>query len=495
MPDVAPAPPGHDPTAVHAEPNAPPPPRPDFPLDKPRVRARLRADEHAIMSGGSRSSSLGRWQLRPAAAARQIGFLGCLLGVVLCPRAWAEPSLLPEFKPEAARAYLQAVVQGVQDAVGDGPDACYALARIRNQLGEKEAAERWARRALERDPRRPDIQGFLADLLILQDRMAEAAGFLRQALALKPDSPGGHYRLGMALDRLGDREGARNALETAVRQASDDATTRLVLGRLLLDQGEVREAATHLEKACQLDPKLSGAFYALSQAWGRLGDVDGARRSLETFRELKQQEKAELDARNTGYDDERFMRALAAGFHTEVAGLLLRQQQSSLAEAHLRQAVLIAPAEPAAYEMLAGLLVKVGRPAEAREPCEALVRLRPSQATYQVNLGTLLLRLGDHPAALQALRRALDLDPAQPAALNNLARYYLGARREPAEALELSRRLADVQPTAASYDLLGWALYANGSTNEARAAAARAVELDPANPVYRERLERLGPQP
>jgi Flp pilus assembly protein TadD len=93
------------------------------------------------------------------------------------------------------------------------------------------------------------------------------------------------------------------------------------------------------------------------------------------------------------------------------------------------------------------------------------------------------------------LRRALELDPAQPAALNNLARHYLGARREPAEALDLAQRLADVQPTAASYDLLGWALYVNGRTNEARTAAARAVELDPANRVYRERLERLGQQP
>ena len=33
-------------------------------------------------------------------------------------------------------------------------------------------------------------------------------------------------------------------------------------------------------------------------------------------------------------------------------------------------------------------------------------------------------------------------------------------------------RLVESQPSAASYDLLGWAFYANGLTNEARAAAA-----------------------
>jgi Flp pilus assembly protein TadD len=52
--------------------------------------------------------------------------------------------------------------------------------------------------------------------------------------------------------------------------------------------------------------------------------------------------------------------------------------------------------------------------------------------------------------------------------------------------------LVELRPVAASYDLLGWALYVNGRTEEARAAATQAVELDPDNPVYRERLQRLG---
>lgn len=405
------------------------------------------------------------------------------------------PPRFPEFQAGSARAYVQAVVKELEPVLGRNSEGCQALARVQSQLGDRVAAEQWARRTLAQEPARVETQVFLAELLILQDRLDEAAGFLRQALAVQPDRPGAQYRLGMVLDRLGDREGARRALETAVVQSPNDATVRLVLGRLLLDAGETAEAARHLDLACQLDPKLSGAWYARSQAQSRLGQSESAQRSLETFQELKQQEKAALDVRNVSYDDERFMRTLAAGFHTEAAALLLRQQQPALAEAQLRQASRIAPDEPAAYELLGAMLVKSRRLPEAREVYETLVRLQPNRAGEHVNLGTLLLQLGDAAGAVAALRRALELDPEQPAALNNLARYYLGSGRELAGALELARRLAHVQANAASQDLLGWALYANGHTNEARTAAARAVELDPANPVYRQRLERLGGKP
>jgi len=251
----------------------------------------------------------------------------------------------------------------------------------------------------------------------------------------------------------------------------------------------------HLEKACQLDPKLSGAFYALSQAKSRLGATEAARESMNIFRQLKQSEKAELDARNTGYDDEKFMRVLAAGFQTEVAEYFLRKGQTALAEAHLRQAVRIEPQEPRGHEVLAALLVQTGRLPEARGMYEALVRLKPTQAAYRLNLGTTLLQLKDYPAAVEQLNRALELDPKQPGALGNLARFYLSSRQDLPEALGLCRRLVDSQPTAASYDLLGWACYANGLTNEARLAAAQAVERDPTNTVYRERYQRLQSPP
>jgi len=397
-----------------------------------------------------------------------------------------------EYRPESARDYLQAVVDRVESELRPGAEGKFVLARIRGQLGETQEAERLARLALEHDPNRAEIQSFLAGLFIHEDRMEEAAACLRQALRLHPDQAGDWRRLAMVLDRLGDRQGARDALETAVRVAPEDSTARFVLGRLLLDLGETREAAGHLRRACQLDPAQAGAFYALFEAFSLLGEAEGARDSLERFQELKQKERDFYDRKHLTYDDDGYMRGLVSGFHTEVAGVFVRQGQPVPAEAHLRQALRIAPALVAAQEMLAALLLQSGRRAEARDVCASLVRLDPNRASYRANLGTLLLQLNEPTAAVEELKRALALDPGQGEALNNLARFYLGTRRDLTEALALSRRLVELRPVASSYDLLGWALYVNGQLQEARAAAAQAVQLDPDNPVYRERLQRLG---
>lgn len=189
------------------------------------------------------------------------------------------------------------------------------------------------------------------------------------------------------------------------------------------------------------------------------------------------------------------MRTLAAGFHTDAAALLFKQQQAELAEAHLQQACRVAPQEPRSHEMLASAYRKTSRLSAARAVYEAMVRTWPSNAAYRVNLGTLLLQMKEPTAAVPELKRALELDPKQPAALANLARCYLGARRETVEALGLCLRLVDLEPTAANYDLLGWAYYANGQAREARKFTAKAVEREPTNPTYREHLRRLEAAP
>jgi Flp pilus assembly protein TadD len=199
-----------------------------------------------------------------------------------------------------------------------------------------------------------------------------------------------------------------------------------------------------------------------------------------------------MRSENDAYDDQNTMRRVAGGFHTHVATLFLHQGNFPLAETHLVQAIHIAPNDAIAQETLASLFAQTGRPAEARRLWEELVKSAPTNALHHMNLGTVLLQLKEYVAAEAELKRSLELDGKQAGALNNLARLYLGSRREPLEALRLCQRLVDVQPKAANYDLLGWAFFANGQTNDARASAAQAVALDPTNAVYRERLQRLG---
>ncbi|HEX4646942.1 MAG TPA: tetratricopeptide repeat protein [Verrucomicrobiae bacterium] len=418
-----------------------------------------------------------------------------LMSLGLAFRAEGASIAFPEFSVEDAQHYLEIVAPAFQAQAGEALDTYFILARLQNRLGHQDEAERLARQALARDAHRADIQSFLGELFIQQDRLQEAAGCLRRAIELDPKRAADHRRLGMVLDRLGNRPGAREEFAAGLRLAPADATAQLLLGRLLLDEKQPAEAAAHLAKACQLDPSSANAFYVLSQAQAQLGDQNASKKTLENFQQLKQKEKQTLAANDAAYDDQKIMRSVTVGFHTDAGTLFFQRGRADLAEAHLRQAVRIDPKAVQPCEMLVGYYSRTGALPSAREMYENLTRLRPQQTTYHVNLGTVLLRLKEYPAAAEELKRALELDPKQPEALNNLTRFYLGARRELPEALTLCRRLIDLEPTAANYDLLAQVCYANGQTNDARVASAQAVERDPNNPIYRERQRHLTPNP
>ncbi len=406
----------------------------------------------------------------------------------------AQTNIFPEFRPEGARAYWQTLAQTMTREIGTNVDGYFCLARLQSELGEKGEAERLARATLAANPERVEIDMFLAEALIRQDRMEEAAACLREAIKRDPKVTGGYRQLGMVLDRLGDHAGARQAFDSAVQQQPRDPGGWLLRGKSLLDDGKLKEAVADLEKACQLDPDTANAYYPLFQAQSKLGNREAAQVALKKFQELKKVEnqKAEIGIlTDKPSDNEPQIRAFTAETHQAAAAVLLRCGNTAAAENHLRQALSIIPQDAAAYELLSRVCLENGRLAEARTNLEEVVRLRPNAVGDRVNLGTLLLQLRDYPAGVAELKRALELDPKRVEALHNLARYYLTSRKEPAEALAFSKRLVEADASAASYDLLAWAYFANSRTNDAIAASAEAVRKDPGSTVYSNRLRRL----
>jgi len=426
-----------------------------------------------------------------ATAARGLLLGGPFLFLALASCLGAGTNNLPEFRVETARDYfLAAARQGLVEA-GTNAESCFIQARLQNNLGQADAAEKWARQALGLEPSRADIEGFLAGLFIHQDRMEEAAAALRRALAADAKVPGGQRLFGMVLERLGDPKGAEAAFAAAIEQRPQDAAARLFFGHFLLGQGRAKEAVVQLQAACKLDPESRNNRYVLYQALTRAGEAEAARQALEDLQRLKAGAKSPMEDADNGQMDEPRMRSYAAEFHNETANLLQYQGQSALAEAHLRQAMAVAPEDPLAWQRLAALCVRSGRLAEAKELLSAKARSQPGEPGWALNLAAVLLQLKDYDGAVNQLQAVLERDPNQPDALNNLARVYLGARRQLPEALDLCQRLVAAHPTAANYDLLGWAFYANGRTNEALEASNQAVQQEPDNPVLRERHRRL----
>lgn len=422
---------------------------------------------------------------------RRLILQGITFGLAAVCAEGAGVAAFPAFDLSSAREYLSSVAAQAPLQAGTNAATCLIVARVELELGRADIAEGWARKSVALDPRSADAKWFLARQWIREDRTEEALGCLREVVQLDASRSAAYRLLGMALERAGDARGAEEALLEGLRLNPTDAEAGVVLGRLLLQQGRYAEAVSRLEKTCHSDPDSASGFYVLYQAQTSLGDFAGAERSMQRFHALKQREQAGMSGVEARHSDDNKLRECAADFHNGMAVVLQQSGRTSEAESHLRQAARVAPEQPLAYQRLAALCSRTGRLREAEEFFTTLERLQPGQSSYRVNRGILLLQLKDYAGAVHQFELVLQKEPNQPDALNHLSRYFLSSRQRLPEALALSRRLAEAQPDAAHFDLLGWALYANGKTNEAIEACDQAIRRDPTNSAYQERRRRL----
>jgi len=120
----------------------------------------------------------------------------------------------------AASAYQD--VLALQDtAVGHA-----ALASVYQQQGNLGAAAREYEQALILDPGNESYEVSLALVYIAQDRMDEALNLIQPTIARRPQYALAHFLLGLVSEKKGDKEGARQAYEAAVRYSGEDQSLR-----------------------------------------------------------------------------------------------------------------------------------------------------------------------------------------------------------------------------------------------------------------------------
>lgn len=134
--------------------------------------------------------------------------------------------------------------------------------------------------------------------------------------------------------------------------------------------------------------------------------------------------------------------------------------------------------------------------AKSRELLDPILQEDPSNAEAQEALADLFARYSLVPEAVHHYQQALRLDPEMAEAHNNLA--WLDATvedlhfRNPGQALEHARRAVELsrwrQPEY--IDTLAEALYANQQYAEAVKVQAKALQLAPDNPEYKDHMAR-----
>jgi tetratricopeptide (TPR) repeat protein len=230
------------------------------------------------------------------------------------------------------------------------------------------------------------------------------------------------------------------------------------LGGYLYNEGRVKEAMEHYQKAIQIDPNYAEAQNNLGAALAAKGRFDEA---IENYR------KAIQISPNFAYALNNLGMALAA------------RGQFDDAIVNYRKAIQISPNFADALDNLGAALTVKGRFDEALGYYRRALAIDPNLAGAQNNLGILLAKQGQITEAIEYYQKAIELDPARAEFYNNLGNL-LASQGRPAEAIRQFQKALAVEPdyTKAHYNLAD-IFFAQGQWDEAIEQYQRALKQMP----------------
>ena len=368
-----------------------------------------------------------------------------------------------QLKPDFARAYnnlgstlaqagdLAAGIIAFQDGLQHAPNDLALHLNLGTALrtkGDGEAAIGEFQFVLARNPDNPEVHYQYAQALRETRRPEDAVREYETALALNPEFQEGYYGLGQLLRqmgaaknrlasgpseerkafgleraKIGDLNGAIEALGEAVKLDPAVAETHFHLGAALWYQGERERAAAELDEALRLNPAFLPAVSLRGVAARETGDLERARRWAQHAIALEPKSQS-------GYFDlglvllrtKKLNEALGqfeAGLNLPVAAPA-PPPDLDIAIRELRAAI-AGRDDATAHVTLGRLLGAAG--ADARQVAaqfEAAIKLQPTFAEAHNYLGLVYTQANDDPKAVHAFREAIRLRPDYADAHSNL---------------------------------------------------------------------------
>ena len=373
--------------------------------------------------------------------------------------------------------------------------AAFVLGLASNEQGDAEAAIRYWREYLQLPagqvpPRdRAEACASLGTVLKAKGEMTEAAALMEEALRLQPRRP----ETAVALAQLYFIEGRVDDARLVLDQAgAESATAQVLRGHLAQRANRLEEARRFFEEGIRRDPTSAEAWYGLAMVRTALGDEAGATEARNRFQTLKREQQTEGRQMRADYDPVAITRHSLAETHTQVGLVYLQAGDRARAESIWARGAQIDTNNTAIRFQLLMLYQQSHRDREALRVCEEMIAAEPRVGSHYLALGNLQVRLRDPAAAERAFRKSIELAPNRPEGYFALAQFYLARPTRAAEALPLAERAVALAPAAPHHYMVARAKAAVGDAVGARAAVAKAIELDAQNPQYRAFLANLG---
>lgn len=419
----------------------------------------------------------------------------------------------------------------------DGLRARTALATIRFGQERSEEAARLLAEVLKENPRDNGALLLRAKMALARGDAVNAIADLRTVMKDQPDSLDVMTRLAQA--HLANRE-PQLAIETighATDVRPDDPAARLLVAEVKATTGDRQGALDEVEAALKLDAKNYPALLRKAELEAALKKAGDAEKTLALLRELRPDDpqvpyrqgmlllgEGRLVAAESEFDRALALRPGAIEPLTALTNVYFAQKkadkavqilertladkpqqfaiqvllgrvqermgQYSQAEAALRKAVEAQPQAEAAQQELAAFFERRGNRKAAEQVLVSALAALPDSAGLRMRLAEVQRRAGAVDLAIGQYEEILKTRPGNDAAANNLASLLLDARHDKRSldrALQLAMRFKSSQ-NLAYLDTLGWARARASQLDEAIPLLRKVAEAAPDVPVFQYHL-------
>ena len=178
--------------------------------------------------------------------------------------------------------------QELEKAIAMGakePQAHYQLALALRGLGETEQAQKELKiyqdqKASDEAKLEASMKASQADDELKNDKLQDAIGHYKEAVAAQPDNANFKYKLALALHQSGDADGEQAQLEQAIKLNPNLAGAQYELGYLLSRSGDSSGAIQHFRSAVHAAPGYVDAWINLAAELAMAGQFPEARDAI-----------------------------------------------------------------------------------------------------------------------------------------------------------------------------------------------------------------------
>lgn len=346
------------------------------------------------------------------------------------PRAALVRLLMQEGKKDEIESFLRQTKKDLPD----NPEAYRMLGDYYAAVDVDKAVAEYGSLHSEH-PKDPQVRKNYIQLLILKNRLDEAAKLNNEILKSSPHDVDAHIYKGQIQLRQNDAAGAVQSLQSALQNDPQNAVAHYQLGIAYAQQHDLDRAEQEWQKAVSIRPDLTDAQKALASVQMSQGEIDAV---LQTAQEIINSQPFSAD-----------------GYLLKCVAELARQKYSD-AQHDAEEALKRAPQAPAPYFQLGNVQLAQKHFADAEK-------------WYQ---------------------QSLNKNPAFSEGLSGLMNTYFAQKQFDKAVAAANAQIAKVPNNSDFYDLLGTALF-NGKKDYASAEVAlrKAVDLDKNNT---DALEKLG---